>query len=564
MNARLNKIYLLITASLVAFGLFLFNDVGSSSPHSDGGSHYVTGLLAYDWIHLGHLTNPIAFGTEYFKHFPYIGLLLWPPFFYFLEMVAFSMLGPTTHTSLVLVTCIFVACGVLLGYALLKSGRSNVVAHGAVAAMLTSILVQDAQRNVLIDGLVAFLSFATALAFSSYVLRPTLRGAIGISILAILAFYSKGNAMQLAFVLPLVAILMRRPQALFLRTTLLLAAICIVVTGPWLYLTAGLSGQGALYAPGIGTFLKLIKESSDTLFWSAALLAPFSIIGGATVIYQFVTAKTTNRNPSAFDATCLATVTGCVFFHALLAIGNDARYMLTALFGVVGLSVLGIEVAITHVKRLASQAKTKVIISFASAILMTGQTLINLLTPTTPAPMPMAADVIAQTVISALPTENRSLLVVGNHNIETAIGPALAQREGQRRLTKTGLVIVRASRALVGGGYRNRDYIAKFNTDEQYQNEIRRLGFPIVVLGAPSSTDAWPHIAAIDRILNSATSDYTKMSEIEFFPGQSVTIWRLKPNLVKPIDFDEVSMSNSLRDRVSAVTTAGTLENKKD
>jgi hypothetical protein len=561
MNARLIKISFLITSALIAFGLFYLNGVGEMSPHSDGGSHYITGLLAYDWIQFGHFKNPIEFGTEYFKHFPYIGLLLWPPFFHFLEMIAFSVLGPTAHTSLVLVTCIFVASGAWLGYAVWKSGRASLTAHAAIAALLTSVLIQDTQQNVLIDGLVAFLSFAAALAFSSYVIRPTLGSAFGVGVLAVLAFYSKGNAMQLAFILPLIAIFMRRPQVLIIRTTLLLAAACIVITGPWLYMTAGLSGQGALYTPGILTFLKLVKDNSTTLFWAAPLLTPFSVIGASAVIYQFVTAKGKSRALGAFEATCFATMIGSLCFHSLLAIGDDARYMLTALFGVVGLSVLGTEVVIGFVSKLTSRPMTNTVATSLLATLLAGQTMINILTPKTP--MPNSAGIVAQAIMSAMPEENRSVMIVGNHNLETSIGPALAELEGNKRLTETGVVIVRASRALIGGGYRNRDYLAKFDTDEQYQKEILRLGTPVIVLGSSQKTDSWPYIAAIERIMNSKTSNYVKISEMRFFQGQTATVWKLKPELVKPINFDVVSESNKLRDRVTKVT-AGTPEVKKN
>lgn len=561
MNARLIKISLLLTSAIIAFSLFYLNNVGKISPHSDGGSHYVTGLLAYDWARSGHFRNPIEFGTEYFKHFPYIGLLLWPPFFHFLEMIAFSVLGPTTHTSLVLVTCIFVASGALLGDAVWKSGRASLAAHGAIAASLTSVLVQNAQRNVLIDGLVALLSFAAALAFSSYVLRPTLRGAFGIAVLAVLAFYSKGNAMQLAFILPLIAILMHRPRVLIIRTTLLLATVCIVITGPWLYITAGLSGQGALYTPGILTFLKLVGDYSTTLFWAAPLLTPFSAIGASALIYQFVTARGKKRALGAFEATCFATIVGCVCFHALLAIGDDARYMLPALFGLVGLSILGTEVVIKFLGELRGRPVTKGVAAALLTTLMVAQTMINILAPKTP--MPESADIVAQAVINSMPKENRSVMIVGNHNFETSVGPALAELEGGKRLEKTGIVIVRASRALLGGGYRNRDYLTKFDTDEQYQNEILRLGIPVIALSSSQKMDNWPYIAAIERVLNSKNSNYVKVSEMRFFQGETATVWKLKSVLIKPINFDVVSESNKLRDRVTKVT-AGTPEERKD
>lgn len=552
MNPRLVSISLAITAALLALASFFVNEVALVPPYSDGGSHYVTGLLAFDWIHQKQLTNPIAFGTEYFKHLPYIGLLLWPPFFYFLEMIAFSLFGSTAKVALMLVTAILVAGVTLVGYAIWKSGRSALVAHCAIAATLMSVFVRDVQHHLLIDGLVALLSFATALAFSDYVLKPTLRAAIGIAVLAILAFYSKGNAMQLALVLPLIALLMRRPRVLIARSTLILAAICVLVTGPWLYLTAGLSAQGALYTPGIPAFLHLVKENSYTLFLALPLLSPFALVAAANILYRTFKAKSHAETPTPFEAAVLATVVGCVGFHALLAVAEDARYMFTAFFGMVGLSVVGIELVLGVIAKQYGAIRTRSAQSLILAGLLLAQAVTGLFTPLTP--VPTGANAIALAILSAFPEGNRSVLISGDHNVETSVGPALAQLEGPKRATKDGLVVVRGSRALVGGGYRNRDFVAKFSTDEQYLAEIRRLGFPVIVAGVAKPGDSWPHIASIERLLTAKNSDYSKVAEVPFFKGESVTVWRLKAELVKPINFDEVSASNSLRERVSKVT----------
>lgn len=92
---------LLVTAIVEASLIYVFNGIGSALPISDGGSHYLTGLLAYDWLRAPHLSNPMHFCTEYLKHLPWIGLLLWPTLFYGMEMVVFSLFGPTTQVAMI-------------------------------------------------------------------------------------------------------------------------------------------------------------------------------------------------------------------------------------------------------------------------------------------------------------------------------------------------------------------------------------------------------------------------------------------------------------------------------
>jgi hypothetical protein len=226
--------------------------------------------------------------------------------------------------------------------------------------------------------------------------------------------------------------------------------------------------------------------------------------------------------------------------------------MFTAFFGMVGLCVVGIEFVVGLIAARYGLVRTKSAQSLILVGLLLTQAVTGLLTPL--APVPMGANAIAAAVLSALPEKNRSVMISGDHNVETSVGPALAELEGSKRSTKDGLVVVRGSRALVGGGYRNRDFVAKFSTDEQYLAEIRRLGFPVIVTGISKPGDSWPHIASIERLMAAKNSDYSKVAEVPFFKGESITVWRIKPELVKPIDFAEVSASNTLRERVSKVT----------
>ena len=549
MNKRLHLILYSITACVFAAAMFIRNGVWFASPLSDGGSHYVTGLLAYDWIHLGHMTNPIAFGTEYFKHFPYIGLLLWPPLFYGMEMVVFSVFGPSVHVAMILVSVIFVATAVVLGIFARETGRSALVVNCLIAAVLTSVLVQDVQRGLLIDGLVSGLSLAATLQFARYVRSPSWRGAIASGAWAILAFYAKGNALQLGLALPLVAFLLRRPAVLVDRRTIALAVGCILITGPYLYVTAGLSAQGFLYAPGIAALITLAAENLKTLFLSMPVLAPFAVVGAVVVLCRAFKVGNVSREVSVFEAGCLAIAMACVSFHAILAVATDARYMLSALFGGFGLAVVGVEAATAFVSDRLDRPLSLQIQSFCVAAVLTVQVIVGVFTPLDA--VPVGAKTIAVSVIKILPENNRSVLISGDHNLETSVGPALAQLEGARRRDKDGVVVVRGSRAFAGGGYRNRDYEAKFKNDDEYAAELRRLGISVIVTAPPRAEDGWGHLSALPRILASQTSAYEKVGVVPFFGKQDATIWKLKDALVKPIDFDVVTASNTLRERVS-------------
>lgn len=550
MTNRVQGWLLLVTAIVAASLIYVFNDIGSAYPLSDGGSHYVTGLLAYDWLHAPHLSNPMQFGTEYFKHLPYIGLLLWPPLFYGMEMVVFSIFGPTTQVALIMCSAIFAVGAAVLAHAAWKSGTGLFVAHCFAATILTSALIQDVQRNLLIDGLVSILSLAATLQFAYYLVKPSWRGALVTGLLAVLAFYAKGNAIQLGLVFPLLALMLRRPGMLFDRRTLAMAVGCIVITGPWLYVTAGLSAQGFLYTFSLSAMRELAGAHLMTLFHAMPVLAPFAVIGAATAVYRSATGRLMAAADTIFIAACFSLVVGCILFHVLTPVATDPRYMLAAVFGAFGLAISGIETTARWLIARTSQVEHARTLSVIVVAILAIQAVVSFIEPLPP--IPGGIGNVAVAVVKALPENNRSILISGDHNVETSIGPALAQFD-LKRASKDGIVVVRGSRVFAGGAYRNRDYVAKFKDDAAYREELHRLAIPVIITTPARPDEQWLHIASLERLMNEADSGYVKAAVVPFFKGESITVWRRKDALIQAINFDLVSESNSLRERVKKV-----------
>lgn len=551
MIPRTQALLLSVTALIAGIVMFTMNDVGSGFPISDGGSHYVTGLLAFDWVRTGASSNPMHFGTEYFKHLPYIGILLWPPLFYGLEMLAFSIFGPTVNVALILCTAIFVVGAALLGRAALKSGKHILVAHCIIVAVLTSALVQEVQRNVLIDGLVSVLSLAAIFQFSYYLVSPSWRGALIAGLLAVLAFYAKGNGMQLGIAFPVVALLLRRTNMLFDRRTLAMATACVLITGPWLYLTAGLSAQGFLYSLTLGAALELIGEHLRNIFLAIPVLTPFALIGAVITVRNSI-ARQVSEPAAVFNTACFSIIVACILFHTVIPAAADPRYMLGAIFGAVGLAASGLEAVLAWV-RTRSSGKSRALqnASVIVACVFVLQVVFGVASPL-PA-VPTGVVTVAAEVMKSLPKSNRSVLIAADFNVETSLGPVLAELDGSRRASKDGIVVVRGSRAFAGGAYRNRDYIEKFKSDAAYFEELNRLAMPVIVTVSPKPTEQWAHIEAIERVLAASRSQYVRTSVVPFTPTQRMSVWRRKDELIRPVNFDLVSESNTFRQRVNSV-----------
>src|SRR5690554_3277469 len=173
-----STLLLIVFACTISFGLFLLNRISSISPISDGGSHFVGGLLIADWLQSGAWNDPLGYAVQYFRNLPYIGLGLWPPLFHLIEALAFILFEANATIALILAGLTLAAGAIVIGIALLRSGHGLWLSLAAVFATLSSPLMQDVQRGVLLDGLVSALCLAATLQFVRHIAQPSWKHAI--------------------------------------------------------------------------------------------------------------------------------------------------------------------------------------------------------------------------------------------------------------------------------------------------------------------------------------------------------------------------------------------------
>ena len=326
----------LLLAALVAFFQFASGsrqaELGS---HPDEAAHFVTGLMVRDYFASGFHESPLRYADDYYRHYPKIGLGVWPPFFYILQAACTLVLPAAVPTVLSLMAVLGLTLGLVTARALWREFGWPEAVTGAV--LLTALpLVQQYSNMVMAEILVAVLMLCAILSFARFLDSGGLRGAAGFGIFAGLAIMTKGTGLALVFV-PLLAIAFTGRFDLLKKPRLWLAAgIVLVIAGPWTWHFRN-DGRGGWAEPSpsmhftavaIGFYARQLLVASG---WLLACLA----IAGALALFLA-------PRRSGLLASSLALVIGIWIFHCLTPVGFEARHLTPSMPPLIILALAGL------------------------------------------------------------------------------------------------------------------------------------------------------------------------------------------------------------------------------
>jgi 4-amino-4-deoxy-L-arabinose transferase-like glycosyltransferase len=217
---------------------------------SDESAHYITAVAVRDLILGGHLLHPIRFLTDFYVHYQFLGIGLWPPG-YHLSMAAWGAVFSLERSSIMA----FVACLVVaLVTTTVLAGRRSL---GSCLAVLTGVAVLlappmlGALNQLLADLPVALFMLLAALAFGRILESGRVRDGLLFGIAALAGVMTKGNALALCLLPPL-AVLLTRRWNLFLRSAFWVPALVVLpIAVPWYALTYSWASAGFRYAWGL-------------------------------------------------------------------------------------------------------------------------------------------------------------------------------------------------------------------------------------------------------------------------------------------------------------------------
>jgi hypothetical protein len=314
--------------------------------HPDEAAHYVTGLFVHDSVVFiknyalsGFHGSPVAtvkkFVTDYYDHYPKIGLGVWPPVFYVLQ-TAWTFCFSPDRTSVLLLMALFAAA---VGTILYRAVQEE---YGVVAGMIAGCLwlslplSQEYYGMVMAEMLSTITMFGATLLFGRFLDEGKPRHAIYFGLLASAAILTKGTGLALAFV-PVFSIVLTNRYDILKRKALWIAALLVgVLAGPWTLKTRKL-GEGGWEEPHPSlhfTKLALPYYGWKLIVAVGIILFVLAVVGAAIRLSR-------RRESVGKWACCVSLVVAIIIFQSIAPAGREARHLMPALPAMLMLAVAG-------------------------------------------------------------------------------------------------------------------------------------------------------------------------------------------------------------------------------
>jgi 4-amino-4-deoxy-L-arabinose transferase-like glycosyltransferase len=249
--------------------------------YPDEPAHYVTGVMAREYLRAGFPGNPIRFAEDYYLHYPKVAIGHWPPMFYGLEAVWMLVFGVSRASALLMVAG-FAALVTAMLHAAVRRRLGTMYAFWAGAILLSIRLVQRQAGMVMLELPLTAFTFGAMLAFAAYLEKGRLRHSAFFGLAAAGAIWTKGDGIALALVPPLALLLGRdwKParRAAFWMPVAIVAVLCV----PLMLLTLGMARQGwSAEKPGMGLAAGFAVEAGGILRryagWGLLALAAYGL-----------------------------------------------------------------------------------------------------------------------------------------------------------------------------------------------------------------------------------------------------------------------------------------------
>jgi hypothetical protein len=328
---------LIIVAAMVLVLHHLSGSAGAElGSHPDEAAHFVTGLMVRDYLASGGHGSPMAFGSEYYKHYPKIGLGNWPPLFYVVQAAWTVVFPATVRSVLYLMALLGVAVEMKLAWWLWREFGWMEAVAGAV--MLVGLpLMQEYSNMVMAEMLSALLMFAAVGFFARWLEGAPCSAVMNFGVLAGLAIMNKGTGLALVFVPP-IAILMTGRWDLLKRGTLWLAALVAgVIAGPWTWHFRN-AGKGGWEEANPS--VHFTQMAVGYYAWQMVVALGW-MIGGLALIGAVSLFLPKTRKP-AISVCSLALVLGVWIFQSLTPVGREARHLAPAMPALMVLAFTGV------------------------------------------------------------------------------------------------------------------------------------------------------------------------------------------------------------------------------
>ena len=465
--------------------------------HPDEAAHFVTGLMVHDYLASGFHESPLRYAAEYYKHYPKIGLGVWPPFFYLVQAAWTLVLPVGVHSILWLMAGLTLALGAVTAWALLKEYGFAQALTGSLL-LISLPLIQQYSNMVMAEMLSALTMFCAVLSLARFLDSGRTATAVAFGICASLAILTKGTGLALAIAPPL-AILFTGRTALLKNWRLWAAAlIVVVIAGPWTWVFRN-QGRGGWEEPSpswhftqaaIGFYGRQLLVATG---WLLGLLAGCGVVG----LFR-------NARKSSLEAASLALVLSVWSFQCIAPVGLEARHMAPAMACLMVLAMGGMR-QLTGMRRQLEPAVCGVLLILFYAV---------------PSLSPQSARAVGYGSLgsdvrlspfriprkewrgfeplaeAALAGRCRHFLVASDARGEGMFIADMAQRDAHR----PSYLIERASKIMASSTWSGGGYQAFYSTPAQVTDMLAKSGIEAVVIDT-SLVHTPPHEALLESAM---------------------------------------------------------------
>lgn len=245
---------LVIVGLALAIGLAHALTYQPSEPffYNDETRHVMTGVYFRDLLYDLPVSHLRDYTVRYYLQYPALGLLVWPPFFYFLEGLLMSIFGTSIVVSKMLV---FLFAVMACSYLYLLARRSHGSLKAAIAALVFgfSPLVFVYSHYVMLEVPTLALGLAATYHFIRYLDLMRRRDLLFAGLAAALAALTRFDAVYLLPLFIILILVRKRWELLWRREVLAVAVLALLLVAPFY----------ALIAREIGWFH--MRQATETL-----------------------------------------------------------------------------------------------------------------------------------------------------------------------------------------------------------------------------------------------------------------------------------------------------------
>ncbi len=234
---------LVLLSLFLAFGLVYVLAYSSSEPfyYYDETRHVMTGVYFRDLLHDMPFAHLREYTINYYLQYPALGLLIWPPFFYFLDGLAMSIFGMSIIVPKVLVGLFAVIACVYL-FRLVR--LSHDVTRAAIAVLFFGLspLVFELSHYVMLELPALALGLAATYHFVAFLDKERRRDLVLAALFSVLAALTRFDGAHLVLLFLILILARKRWDILWRRDVLLAAALALLIIVPFYALSASQVG----------------------------------------------------------------------------------------------------------------------------------------------------------------------------------------------------------------------------------------------------------------------------------------------------------------------------------